>query len=131
MPQELEVLFYATVLTFVLLAIQGAMTPVFHGFKWGLGPRDQAREPTVLQGRANRVVANHLEAMLLFVPLILTTHITGAASDMTVNGAWTFLVSRILFALVYFIGIPVLRSLIWGVAVVGLIMIATDLFAAL
>jgi uncharacterized MAPEG superfamily protein len=131
MPQELEVLLHATTLTFLLLAVQGVMTPIFHGFKWGLGPRDEVREPTVLQGRANRIVANQIEAMVLFVPLILMVHVTEASSGITVTGAWIFLIGRMLFAIVYFLGIPVLRSLVWAVGVVGLIMIAAELFFAL
>ena len=131
MSPELEVLFYTTLFTFLLLAIQGALTPIFHGFKWGLGPRDDAREPTKFQGRANRIVANQIEAMVLFVPLIFIVHATGASSEATVTGAWVFFISRMLFALVYFLGIPVLRSFVWGVAVVGLCMIAIGLFSVL
>lgn len=131
MPQELEVLLYTTILTFVLLAVQGAMTPIFHGFKWGLGSRDETKEPSVLQGRANRIVANHMEGMVLFIPLILMVHLLDLSSQTTSNGAWIFLISRALFALVYFLGIPVLRSLIWGISVAGLAMIASDLFAVI
>ena len=129
MSPELEVLLYTTLFTFLLLAIQGALTPIFHGFKWGLGPRDDAREPTKLQGRANRIVANQIEAMALFVPLIFIVHATGASSEATVAGAWVFFISRMLFALVYFLGIPVLRSLVWGASVAGLCMIAIGLFS--
>ncbi|MEM8987807.1 MAG: MAPEG family protein [Pseudomonadota bacterium] len=131
MTPELEALFAATAILLIVLAVQGALTPVKQGLKWGLGPRDEPRDLSVLQGRAARVVANHMEAMALFTPLALIVHLGDLSSGLTAAGAWIFVAARALFALVYLMGVPVVRSLVWGVGVAGLLMVATPIVSAI
>ena len=89
MSLELQSLFGVITLLLVLLLIQGGLTPIVHGFKWGLGPRDEPRDPTILQGRMNRIVANHLEGMALFVPLILIAHLAGISTRSRKLARWS------------------------------------------
>ena len=130
MTIELQALLAVTAILFVLLVIQGALVPVTHGFGWGLGPRDEPRSPSVMQGRASRIVANHLEGMALFVPLVVVAAAAGVSTPLTQTGALVFAAARAAFAVIYFFGVPVLRSAAWGVSVLGLAMIAFDLVRA-
>lgn len=123
MTYELKILVWVVALLFALLSYQGALVPINHGFKWGLGSRDEPRTPTVSQERARRTIANHLEGMAMFVPLILAAHLAGISNEATVWGAGLFLAGRVAFAICYLAGIPMLRSLSWGVSIVGLAMI--------
>lgn len=123
MSIELQSLFAVAVITLFLLFMQGYLVPATHGFKWGLGPRDEPRDPSVLQGRMSRVVANHLEGMAMFVPLILIVELAGLSSPLTAAGAVLFAAARALFALIYLAGVPVLRSVVWGAALIGIFMI--------
>lgn len=127
MPIELSMLFAATIVTMLLLFVQGGVTPLAHGFKWGLGPRDEPRTPTILQGRMNRIVANHLEGMMMFIPLILIANLAGISTPLTQWGAMIFVGGRIAFAFVYAAGIPVLRSAVWGVSLAGILMLVAAL----
>ncbi len=127
MTIELQALFGVTAMTLVLVFIQGGLAPAINGFKWGLGPRDEPRDPTILQGRVNRIVANHLEGMAMFVPLILLTHLAGISTPLTEIGAVTFVAGRAAFAVIYMLGIPVARSAAWAVALTGLLMIGFEL----
>lgn len=127
MTIELQSLLGAAFILFALLAVQGTLAPLAHGLRWGLGPRDEAQTPTVLQGRITRIVANHLEGMAMFTPLIFIAHLAGVSTPMTQLGAELFVIARAAFAVVYALGIPVLRSLIWGVSVAGLLMIAAEI----
>ena len=115
---------------FLLLMFQGALVPLHHGFGWGLGSRDDARQLTVMQGRARRTIANHLEGMAMFAPLVIILHLADISTSVTVWGAGLFLVSRIGFALMYLGGVPVLRSVFWGASIAGLLMIAFPLIKA-
>jgi len=45
----------------------------------------------------------------------------GAAANMALLGGWIFLVARLLYVPAYLSGVPVIRTLIWGAAWVGLI----------
>lgn len=126
MTTELAALLANAGILLVLLFIQGGLVPVTHGFKWGLGPRDQPRDPSILQGRLHRIVANHIEGMAMFAPLILIAHLAGISTALTATGAIIFVVGRTAFAAIYMAGVPVLRSLVWGGAMVGLFMVAFD-----
>lgn len=130
MSIELQSLFIVSLTLLGLLFIQGGLAPAIHGFKWGLGPRDEPRDPTVLQGRMARIVANHIEGMAMFIPLVLIVELAGLSSGLTAAGALVFAAARVAFALVYAAGVPVLRSTLWGVALLGLGMIGYAVAAA-
>ncbi|NOX84022.1 MAG: hypothetical protein GXP06_13770 [Alphaproteobacteria bacterium] len=127
MSIELQALFGVVVILLVLLSVQGGLVPATHGLKWGLGPRDEPRDPSVLQGRMARIIANHLEGMALFVPLVLIAHLIGLSTPLTQWGAILFVGGRVAFSVVYFLGIPVLRSAMWGVATTGTLMVGFEL----
>lgn len=130
MTFELTMLFWAAVTLFVLLAVQGSLTPLTQGLSWGLGARDEPRELSVLQGRMKRVVANHIEGMAVFAVLIMVAHLAGVSTGLTQAGAAMFLGSRILFAVVYAGGLPVVRSLVWSLGAMGLILIGYEILTA-
>ncbi len=123
MSIELQALFGGVVILLVLLSVQGGLVPAIHGFKWGLGPRDEPRDPSVLQGRVSRIVANHIEGMAMFAPLVLIAHLIGLSTPLTQWGALIFIAGRVAFSVVYFLGIPVLRSAMWGVATTGTLIV--------
>jgi len=116
---------------FLILMYQGALVPIHQGFGWGLGSRDAPREFTASQRRAARTVANHIEGMAMFVPLIIAAHLAGISTWVTVWGAGIFLVGRAAFAVLYLAGVPVLRSAAWGISITGLLMIAYELVSAI
>jgi len=127
MSIELQALFGAAVIMLALVLVQGALIPATYGFKWGLGPRDEPREPTALLGRMKRIVANHVEAMAVFVPLILIAYFAEISTPLTQWGAILFVAARAAFAVIYAMGIPVLRSAAWGAGLIGLLMIGFEL----
>ena len=87
MPFELQATVWTTVILFVLLMLQGTLVPMKQGFGWGLGSRDATRESSPLQGRAARTVMNHVEGMLLFIPLVLVVILADISSALTVLGS--------------------------------------------
>jgi uncharacterized MAPEG superfamily protein len=124
MSIEFQALLGVVGVLFLLLPVQGALVPLTHGLKWGLGPRDEARDPSVMQGRLRRIVANHLEGMAMFTPLIFIAHLAEISTPLTQWGAEIYLAGRIAFAAVYIFGVPGLRSAVWGVSMAGLLMVA-------
>ena len=130
MTIELQALFGVSAILLVLITIQGGLVPATHGIKWGLGPRDEPRDPSVMQGRLKRIVANHLEGMAMFAPLVLIAHVIGVSTPITVAGALIFVFARAAFAVIYIMGVPVLRSAAWGVGLLGIMMIGFELLRA-
>jgi len=86
-----------------------------------LGNRDQQPPLTVRGERAARALANMQEALPVFLALALMNMIVAPQAADAVTGATIFLVARAVYAVVYIVGIPVLRTLVWVAGWVGLI----------
>jgi uncharacterized MAPEG superfamily protein len=93
-----------------------------------LGPRDEQPPLTHIGERAQRALANMQEALPVFLALALLDVMRGTQEGQAVHGAWVFLIARLVYVPAYLIGVPGLRSLIWGVSWIGLAMMLTQLF---
>ena len=91
-----------------------------------LGNRDHMRPLTVVGERAARALANMHEALPVFLALALLNMIVGTAA-LAITGATVFLIARVLYTAIYIAGIPVVRTLLWGVSWVGLAMMVGPL----
>jgi len=129
MSYELWVLALNAVILMVLYGLQGTDT-VLNAGKWGLGARDEAREGSVFTGRARRTVSNQIEAMAVFAPLVLVAHVVEVSNELTVWGAGLFLGARVLYVPLYLLGVPYLRTLVWGAGLAGTGMIAYAVLTA-
>ena len=118
MSYELWVLALTALMLLVLYLIQGGYT-TFTAPQWGVGARDGSRDPSVFAGRAERTVRNHIEALMVFAPLVLVADAAGVSNSLTIWGAGLFLGARLAFVPAYLLGIPVLRTLIWFAGVIG------------
>jgi uncharacterized MAPEG superfamily protein len=98
------------------------------GMAWGLGNRDVPLAVPAWVERVRRAHANMAENLAPFAVLVLVAHVTGKANGTTALGAELFFVGRVAHLLVYAVGIPVVRTLVFGVALVGEILILTQLF---
>ena len=92
-----------------------------------LGTRDDLRPLTLLGQRALRALANMQEAIPVFLALALMNMIVAPMAALAVTGAWIFLAARIAYVVVYIAGVPVLRTLLWVVSWVGLVMMLMPL----
>ncbi len=128
MTVELWMLFWAVVLTFaqVLVATTAASTQVSPAV---LAGNREGMALTGWAGRAQRAHRNMLENLILFAGLVLLVHVAGAGNDTSAVGAQIFVVARLVYAVVYVLGIPWLRTALWGVSVVGMIMVAWPLIS--
>lgn len=129
MSYELWVVALNAVILLVLYAVQGADT-VLNAPKWGLGARDEVRDASAFTGRATRTVRNQIEALAVFAPLVIVAHLAGISNTLTLWGAGLFLGARVLFVPIYLLGIPYLRTLVWGAGFAGSAMIAWAVLTA-
>ena len=128
MKPELMYLAWAVALTFaqMLIAVSGATLQV--GLPALAGNREGLPPCTGWAGRAQRAHHNMLENMVLFTALVLAVVVAGKSNSTTVLGAQIFFWARLVYAFVYLAGIPWLRTLVWTVSVVGLLLIFLQLF---
>ena len=72
-----------------------------------------------------------LEYLPLFAVVVLVVHVTATASTTSAIGAQLFFYARLVYTVVYLIGIPGLRTAVWAVSIVGLILVAVPILSAL
>lgn len=127
MQPELSLLVWAVGLTFVqmLVAVTGAFLQV--GLPPLVGNREALAPCTGWAGRAQRAHHNMLENLALFAALVLVAVAAQKTNATTLAGAQVFLWARVAYAVIYLIGIPWLRTAVWFVSVIGLIMIFSQL----
>ena len=123
MSPEIKLLVWAAVLAFVqmLVAVAGATLQV--GLPTLAGNREGLAPFTGWTGRAQRAHHNMLENLLLFAALLLSAVVSHRTNSTTLLGAQIFFWARVAYAVIYVVGIPWLRTGVWTVSVVGLIMI--------
>ena len=127
MKPELVWLLWALALAFaqMLVAVLGATAQV--GLPALAGNREGLAPCTGWAGRAARAHHNMVENLVLFAALVLIAVVTNKTNSTTLLGAQLFFWARLAYALVYLAGIPWLRTLVWLVSVVGLVLIFVQL----
>jgi uncharacterized MAPEG superfamily protein len=127
MKPELVLLLWAVALAVVqmLIAVSGATLQV--GLPKLASNRDNMPVLTGWVGRADRAHHNMLENLVLFAALVLIAVVSNKTSSTTLLGAQLFFWARVAYAVVYLIGIPWLRTGVWFVSIVGLLLIFLQL----
>lgn len=127
MSLELTTLIWSVILTLVQMLLASLGVIVQAGLPAFAGNRDR---PVTIKGwvaRAQRAHRNMLESLVLFAVLILVTESVNANNWLTGLGSELFFGARVAYAIVYVVGIPWLRTVIWAVSIAGLITILTQL----
>ncbi|MCA8901167.1 MAG: MAPEG family protein [Hyphomonas sp.] len=123
MTEDLTWLSATVALFFVYLLGEVVLGNIQYTPKELLGSRDGLAPNNPALARAKRATSNMVEAMCMFVPLVLIAAVTGKSNEMTAYGAMTFFFARVAYAPLYWFGVPTLRTLAWFAGVIGLIMI--------
>src|SRR5262249_8196973 len=127
MPIELQLLVWSAALTLLqcLIAVTGAMLQV--GLPTLAGNREKMPEIIGWAGRAARAHGNMPPSPVLFAPLGLGAEATGQPHARTALRPHPFFWGRIAYALVYMAGVPWLRTAVWTVSIIGLVLIFAQL----
>lgn len=124
---DLSLLVWAVALCVVQMLVSVLLALPQVGLPALAGNREGMPALTGMAGRAHRAHHNMLENLALFAALVLVAAVAGRANEMTALGAQLFFWARLAYAVVYLIGIPWLRTGIWTVSVVGLVLIFLQL----
>ena len=130
MSTELMILGWTLVLALVQIGLAAAMRTSETGLAYNMGARDEPAPPMrPVTARLQRAQANLFETLPLFAAALLIAHAAGREGHLTLLGSQIFLAARVAYVPLYAAGIPVLRSLAWGAAVAGLVMILTAILS--
>jgi uncharacterized MAPEG superfamily protein len=125
---DLKYLLFAVILTFVQMLIAAMGSNQQFGLPTLAGNREGLPDVTGWAGRAKRAHLNMLENLVLFAVLVLIAQVAGKANATTAMGASIFFWARLVYAGVYLAGISWVRTAVWAVSVIGMVMIAWQLF---
>jgi uncharacterized MAPEG superfamily protein len=131
MTTELIVLAWGCVLALVHVLAAAQVKTRQYGAKWNVGPRDEdLPPPNPLVGRLVRAQANFFETFPLMIAAVAIVGIAALGNETTALGAWIWLGGRIAYLPLYALGVPYLRSLAWGAATAGIVMVLWPALAA-
>ena len=101
------------------------------GLMAAMGNREEAVECSGFPARTERAAKNMLENMVLFSALALVASVGGVADPHVELGARIFFWARLVYIPIYMAGIPVARTAIWAISVIGMGLIFVSIVQAL
>ena len=130
MMTTVQALVWSGILTFAMLIVglllrTQAWSP--SGMMVAFGDREGVVAPLGIGGRADRAAQNQIEAMAMFLAVVLAAQVAGKAPQ-AAFGATIFFWARVVYWPLYLAGIPVARTLVWLVSIVGLALIVKEIW---
>ena len=124
MPVELKILALGAVLLLVHIFAAVRLKTRQYGKAWNVGARDEALAPlNPVAGRLARAQANFQETFPVAIVALLGVVVAEQTSWMTAVGGWIWLASRTIYLPLYAMGVPVVRTVVFGISIGGLGMV--------
>lgn len=128
MTIELKMLALSIVLGLVQIVLSAQSKNLQHGYRWAAGPRDEPRpQLTGIAGRSERALGNFVETFPLFAAAVFLAHAAGRHDWMTIWGSQLYFWARVVYLPLYVFGVVLVRSLVWNVATLGIVLILLSL----
>lgn len=129
MTVELRMLALSVVLGIVQIVAASHAASLQRGYRWTASPRDGEVGPLRgAAGRLDRALRNFAETFPLFAAAVLVAHVSDTHGALTEWGARLYFWARVVYVPLYAAGVPLIRSLVWNVATVGILLLVAALF---
>lgn len=129
MSTELTMLALATVLGLVQLVIAARTGNRQRGLAWNVGARDAPAPPVGnVAGRLERASRNFMETFPFFAVAAIVLALLGRHNWATVWGSEIYLAARLVYLPLYGFGVPVLRTIVWLIALLAIVLLLVALF---
>src|SRR5215470_16680354 len=124
MTIELKMLAFSVVLGLVQVVLASHTASLQRGYAWTAGSRDEAMPAlTGMAGRLARASQNFTETFPLFTAVVVIADVAATHSWMTEWGVHLYFWGRMAYLGLYAAGVFLLRSLVWNVATLGIVLI--------
>jgi uncharacterized MAPEG superfamily protein len=124
MTDELSALAWGAILGIFHIFIAVRFKTRQYGTKWNMGARDEELPPPQpIVGRLARAQANFFETFPIFAAAVLIVTAAGLGDRLTAIGAWLWLGARVAYLPLYAMGVPVGRTLVFLLSVVGIVLV--------
>jgi uncharacterized MAPEG superfamily protein len=128
MTVEIAMLFWAAVLGLVQVGVQSFALKAQEGNAYTVGARDLHRPAAGLAGRLERALRNFLETFPIFAAVILAVYATERSNQWSEIGAQVYFWARLAYVPAYASGLPWIRTILWQVATIGIVLCMVPLF---
>lgn len=124
MPQELTILALGAVLALVHIMVAINLKTKQYGTAWNMGARDETLPPlNAVAARLERARNNYLETLPIAVIALFGVVLAGKTSNVTAIAGWVWLGARVVYLPLYWTGVPKVRTLVWLVATLALLVV--------
>ncbi|MGN7839633.1 MAPEG family protein [Stenotrophomonas sp. 22385] len=121
---EIQMLGWSIVLGLVQVMIAAGAVTRERGLAWNASARDGVPPaPGPLAARLQRAQANFLETFPFFAAAVLAVVLTQRQDSTTALAVQLYFWARVVYVPLYAAGIPYLRSLVWVVSLVGIVLL--------
>ena len=129
LPTELTVLAWSVVLLLVHVVVQTLSLVKDGGLTYAMSNRNGEVAISLLTDRLTRGLRNFAETYGAFVGLALALAVTDKTGGLGTAGALVWFWARVVYVPIFAAGIPVLRTGVWTVSVIGLVMMLIRLLS--
>ncbi len=107
-------LHYALIFAF-LAFFEALYTYYYYGFAYGFSSnRDPSAKPRTKFGlRVQRTLQNHVENGALAIPILGAAAIVGLESQAALIAGIVYILARVTFVILYYLGVPMIRGAAW------------------
>lgn len=129
MSIELRMLLWSVILGLVQIALAATTSVGQRGLDWAASSRDREVAPLAgVAARLDRARGNFLETFAFFATAVLAVVALQRMDATTAWGAQLYFWARLVYVPVYAAGIPYLRTLVWAVSIVGIVLLLAAAF---
>jgi len=130
MPIEVRIAAFGAVLLFIHIFTATRFKTRQYGRKWNVSARDETLPPpNEMTGRTMRAQANFQETFPIAIVALLGVVLADRASNLTALGGWIWFGARLIYLPLYAAGVPVVRTIVYTISLVGLGMVIWPLLA--
>lgn len=124
MHAELTILGLAAILLLAHIWLAIRFKTRQYGTEWNMSARDGPLPPlNPVAARLERARDNYLETLPVAIIALMGAVVAGKTSPVTEIAGWTWLGARVVYLPLYGFGVPKVRTLVWGVALAGLVVL--------
>ena len=127
MSVELWLLAATVVLGLAQIGLASLVAKKPNGIAWSVGERDEPRPVIGVAARLERAQRNLMETLPFFVAAILLVHVAGRETWLSALGAHLYFWGRLAYVPAYAAGVPWVRSVLWNVATLGIVLVLASL----
>ena len=124
MPIEFTILALGAVLLLVHIQVAIRAKTKQYGVEWNTGPRDKEMPPLgEVPARLERARDNFQETLPIAIIGLLGVVVAGKTSDVTAIAGWVWLAARVIYLPLYWTGVKLWRTLVFGVSALALVVL--------